>query len=101
VTAGMVWWTELARLKRLVRLAHHLSASTGALNASSELENKDAGPAQGLSAVGDAQTWAGVASRLLEIATEDWEKLARVCILLLCLTAAGLAVCGVAWWWLR
>jgi hypothetical protein len=42
---------------------------------------------------GDAWTWPGVASRLLEVACEDWGKLARVCVLLLCV-----AVVGVAWW---
>jgi hypothetical protein len=44
---------------------------------------------------GDARTWVAVASRLLEAACEGWGKLARVCVLLLCVAAVG-----VAWWWL-
>jgi hypothetical protein len=40
-------------------------------------------------------TWAGVASQLVQTASESWPKLARICILLLVV-----AVVGVAWWWL-
>jgi hypothetical protein len=40
-------------------------------------------------------TWAGVASQLVQIASESWPKLARICILLLVI-----AIVGAAWWWL-
>ena len=47
---------------------------------------------------GDADTWAGVASRALEAVCESWWKLVRVCVFLvfvaLALTAGG-------WLWVR
>ena len=44
---------------------------------------------------GDAESWLGVASRVLDAATGDWRKLSRLCVLL-----AFVAVAGAAWWWL-
>lgn len=47
---------------------------------------------------GDAESWPGVASRVLDAATGDSRKLARLCVLLsfviLALTAGG-------WLWVR
>jgi hypothetical protein len=102
VATGMVWGTELPNLRRLIRLGHHhLAASTNSLNAGpSAPESNDVSGARPSTTLGDAQTWAGVASRLLEIASGDWEKLARICVLLLFLAIAGLAISGAAWWWL-
>lgn len=44
----------------------------------------------------DADTWPGVASRLLDAVLDDWRKLAHACVLLV-----FLALVGAAWWWLR
>src|ERR1700683_5837946 len=43
----------------------------------------------------DATTWAGVASRALEIISESWTKMVVLCIFLLCIAAVG-----IVWWWL-
>jgi hypothetical protein len=51
------------------------------------------------SAASVALTWPGVASKALEAACESWGKLARVCVLLLCV-AVALAVARIAWSWL-
>ena len=52
-----------------------------------------------VSATTVALTWAGVASKALEAACESWGKLARVCILLLCV-AMAVAAARIAWLWL-
>jgi hypothetical protein len=44
---------------------------------------------------GDTYTWAGTVRHIVEIATESWENLVMVSILLLVL-----AIVGVAWVWL-
>jgi hypothetical protein len=51
------------------------------------------------SATSVALTWPGVASEALEAACESWGKLARVCVLLLCV-AVALAAARIAWSWL-
>lgn len=50
--------------------------------------------------VGDAVTWVGLASRALDAACESWGKLARLCVLALCL-AVGCGAVGALWWFLR
>ena len=53
-------------------------------------------PGSGPAGPGDAVTWPGVASRVLEIATAGpWVQLARLCVVIGFLTALG-----VAWRWL-
>jgi hypothetical protein len=47
---------------------------------------------------GDAESWPGVASRALDAATEDWRKLARLCVLL---TFVTLALTAGGWLWVR
>ena len=36
-----------------------------------------------------AATWASVASQMVSAACDSWEKLARVCVLMLCAAAIG------------
>ena len=47
---------------------------------------------------GDAESWPGVASRLLDAVCESWRKLARVCVLLVFL---ALALTAGGWLWVR
>ena len=47
---------------------------------------------------GDAESWPGVASRLLDAVCESWRKLALVCVLLVFL---ALALTAGGWLWVR
>jgi hypothetical protein len=41
-------------------------------------------------------TWPGFAARLIELVTESWDNVFRLCVFLM-----ALAVVGLAWWWLH
>ena len=93
--SGLGWlavlWGSAAAVLLAVRVLSGAGPAHVARGPSGAGEGDQAGAA---GEPGVAPTWAGVASLVVGSACESWGKLARVCVLFLCVAGAALA------WWL-